>query len=255
MHVSAIKTPLLQPGDDIASVIAAALPQLPERSVLVIASKAFSTVENRFVPKKSEDKAEKHDLVRQEAEYYLEPHSSKYNIMLTIKRNWMFVNAGIDESNANNQFLLWPEDPQRSLNELWEKLRARYGVKELGLIMSDSSSIPMNWGVIGHGIAYCGFTPLYSYIGKPDLFGRPMLMEQVSVVQALTAAGAYEMGEGAESTPLACIEDLPKVEFVDHVPTTDELTSLHIELEDDVFEPLLTSVTWKKKDAHDNKKP
>lgn len=246
MHVTAVKTPLLRAGDNLEEILADALPRLPERSLVVIASKAFSTVENRFVAKTTEDKSEKHELVRQEAEYYIDPHSSKYNLMLTIKRNALFVNAGIDESNANDQYLLWPEDPQQSLNNVWRFLRERFGVRELGLTMSDSTSFPLNWGVIGHAIAYCGFNPLKSYIGQPDLFGRVMKMEQVNVAQSLTAAAVWEMGEGNEQQPVALIEGLPAVEFLDHEPTAQELSALHIDIEDDAYAPILRTVDWKK---------
>lgn len=246
MRITAITTPLVRAGDDLHQIIAGSLKELPERSVLVVASKIVSTCENRFVPRLSEEKAEKHELVKKEAELYTEPHSSKYNLMLTVKRNWMFVNAGIDESNADGQYILWPEDPQRSLNDLWQFLRLHYGVKEVGVTMSDSASIPLNWGVTGHAIAYCGFNPLRSYIGQPDLFGRPMQMEQVSVMQAVTAAAALEMGEGNERTPLGLVEEIKEIEFVDHVPTVAELESQKISLEDDVFAPILTKADWKK---------
>ena len=112
--------------------------------------------------------------------------------------------------------------------------------------MSDSSSIPLNWGVTGHAIAHCGFNPLRSYIGKPDLFGRLMKMEQLNIAQSVTAAACMEMGEGAEQTPLAVVENLSGVEFHDHVPTTAELAALHIEIEDDVYAPILTKADWKK---------
>lgn len=246
MHVTAYKTKLVLPNDDLNEVIAQAISSLPERSVVVIASKIVSTAENRFVAKKTEDKAEKHELVRKEADLYLEPHSSKYNLMLSIKRNWMFVNAGIDESNADNQFILWPEDPQVSVQKIWSFLRSHYGVKEVGVTMSDSTSMPLNWGVIGHAIAYCGFTPLKSYIGTPDLFGRQMKMEQLNMMQSLTAAAVMEMGEGNEQTPLAVVSDVQSVEFVDHPPTEAELASLRIEIADDAYAPILEKADWKK---------
>jgi dihydrofolate synthase / folylpolyglutamate synthase len=246
MQVKSYKTPLIKAGQDIKEIIANAIPTLPERSFVVIASKIVSTCENRFVPKMTEDKEEKHALVRQDADLYLDPHSSKYNLMLTIKRNWMFVNAGIDESNADNQYILWPADIQKSVNEIWHFLREHYGVKEVGVTISDSTSIPLNWGVIGHGIAYCGFWPLKSYIGKPDLFSREMKMEQVNIMQGVTIAAVLEMGEGAESTPLAVVEDVRDVQFQDHVPTDAELTQLKIEIEDDAYAPLLTKAEWKE---------
>lgn len=245
MQVTAYSTPLVKPHDDVFSIIKQSLPPLSEKSFVVVASKIFSTAENRFVPKTSEDKAEKHELARQESEWYLDPHSSKYNLMLTIKRNWMFVNAGIDESNADGSYLLWPADPQRAVNELWQYLRQEYGIQDLAVTMSDSGSIPLNWGITGHAIAHCGFNPLKSYIGKPDLFGREMVMEQVNIAQSVTAAAVLEMGEGNEQTPLAVVTDVKDVEFHDHMPTEQELAALKIEIEDDAFAPILSKAEWK----------
>ena len=175
--------------------------------------------------------------------------SSKYGVMLTIKGNWMFANAGIDESNANGQYLLWPKNPQESAAQIWNFLREKYHLKEVGVTISDSSSLPLNWGVTGHAIAYAGFNPLRNYIGKSDLFGRPLQMEQLNIAQSVTAAAVMEMGEGAEQTPLAIVTDLHDVEFQDHVPTPSELAALKINLEDDIFAPILTKADWKKGDA------
>jgi putative folate metabolism gamma-glutamate ligase len=249
MKISVYKTPLVKPKDDLTQIIANAIPYLPERSILVIASKIVSTCENRFVPKLTSEKREKYELVKKEAEWYTDPHSSKYDLMLTIKRNWMFMYAGIDESNANNQYILWPEDPQKSVNEVWTFLRSHYNVKEVGVTMSDSTSIPLNWGVVGHAIAHCGFWPLRSYIGKPDLFGRLMKMEQVNLMQSLTAAATMEMGEGNESTPLGLVTDLKNLEFHDHPPTEEELQKLKIEMKDDAYAPILTKAEWQKGSA------
>ena len=246
MQVTAYKTPLVTSGDDVLGILKNSLPKLEERSVVVVASKIFSAAEGRFVAKTADQKTEKHDLARREAEWYLDPHSSKYNLMLTIKRNWIFANAGIDESNADGQYLLWPSDPQASVNAVWEYLRTAFSIKELGVTMSDSGSIPLNWGITGHAIAYCGFQPLKSYIGKEDLFGRELQMEQVNVAQSLTAAAVLEMGEGAEQTPVAVVENIGEITFQDHVPTPAELAALHIDLEDDAFAPILTQAQWHK---------
>jgi len=246
MQIQAYKTRLVTSHDDLNQVIAAAIPVLPERSILVITSKIVSTVEDRFVLKTTNDKSEKHELVKQEADLYIDAHSSKYNLMLTVKMNWMFVNAGIDESNADNQYILWPKDPQESLNKVWHFLREHYRLKEVGVTMSDSTSIPLNWGVIGHAIAYCGFNPLRNYIGKSDLFGRMMKMEQLNIMQSVTAGAVMEMGEGDEQTPLGLVSDIQNIEFLDHVPTETEIAALQIEMEDDAYAPILEKADWKK---------
>lgn len=247
MLVTPIKTKLIEPGDDLVEVISAAVPHISEKSVLTIATKAFSFAQKHLVPKQIGTKDEKWELVKQEAEYYLEPNQSKYQIMFTIKGNWMFANAGIDESNSAGYFSLWPKDPQTSLNALWEQLRQHYNIKHLGLIMTDSHAIPLNWGVVGHGIAYCGFKPLKNYVGMPDLHGREMQMEQLSLVQSLAVAGTMEMGEGGEQQPLTVITDIKQdIEFQNHPPTREELDHLVISLEDDVFAPFISEVPWKK---------
>ncbi len=246
MQVTAYKTPLVTANDNLFEIIAGSIDHIPEKSVMVIASKIVSTCENRFVDKITGTRDEKHDLVRQEADYYTDPHSSKYDLMLTIKRNLMFVNAGIDESNADGKYILWPADPQKSVNQIWQFLRSHYGVKEVGVTMSDSSSFPFNWGVIGRAIAYCGFDPLYSYIGSEDLFGRKMKMEQTNVMQSLTAAATLEMGEGNESTPLSIVENIKGISFQDHEPTQSELDLLKINIEDDAYAPILTKADWRQ---------
>lgn len=246
MQVTAIKTPIIRKNDNLEMIISTSLPQIKERSVIVIASKAFSTCEGRFV-EKTGNSDQKFELIKQEADLYTQPHSSKYNLMMTIKHNMLFVNAGIDESNADNQFLLWPSNPQKSVNKIWRFLRQHYNLKEVGVTMSDSASFMLNWGVVGRAIAYCGFNPLKSYIGKPDLFGRPMAMEQTNVMHSLTDAAVLEMGEGDEQQPIAVVENISKIEFLDHEPTAEELNRLNIDLEDDAFAPILTKAEWQKK--------
>lgn len=246
MKVSAVKTLLVKPGDDIRTIFTESVKDLPERSVAVIASKIFSFCENRLVKKTSGIIDEKHRLAKQEADYYTDPHSSKYNLMLTIKGNWMFVNAGIDESNAAGHYSLWPINPQRSINHLWRFLRQYYHIKKVGVIMSDSKSFPLNWGVVGHGIAHCGFKALKSYIGKPDLFGRRMQMEKVNLIQSLAAAGVLEMGEGNEQTPIVLIKNIKDIVFQTRVPTVAEINSLKINIKDDAYAPILLRASWQK---------
>ena len=247
MKLSSVSTKLVTASDDLYQVLSDAIPVLTERSIVVIASKIIATTQNRFVEKRTGTKAEKYRLIERESEYYLPATASHYEVMLTVKGNWMFANAGIDESNANGRYLLWPDNPQAAAESIWHFLRKKFHRAEIGVTVSDSRSLPLNWGVTGHAIAHCGFNPLYSYIGKPDLYGRPMKMEQLNVAQAVTAAGALVMGEGAEQTPIAVASELPdSIEFVDHPPTPQELQALHISLEDDIFAPLLTAVAWQK---------
>lgn len=244
MQVQALKTPIISPGQELWPIFEEVIPKnLPERSVLAVTSKILSFAENNLVPVEN---AEKHDLVRQTADWYTEPHSSKYDLMLAVKNHQLFVNAGIDLSNANGHYVLWPKDPQNWANQIWSWLRENRGLKEVGVIITDSKTAPLYWGVTGAAIAHAGFLELSPKFSHPDLFGRPLEMTQVNVSQALAGAAVYEMGETNESTPLALVTDIRDITFQDRVPSDKELADLIIELEDDVYAPLLKNADWKQ---------
>lgn len=241
MLVTPIKTTIIKSHDDLLAVIKKTITSIPERSVLAVASKVVAISEGRVVPL---DQADKHELVKQEAQAFTDPHSSKYNLMLTISQHHLVVNAGIDESNADGNYVLWPADPQQSANQIWQFLRQEYDLKEVGVILTDSRSFPLQWGVIGMSVAHCGFNALNDRRGEKDLFGRTINMVQVNVAHELASAAVFEMGEVAESQPLCLITDLKQVQFQDHQPTRSEIDSLTIELEDDVYAPILKRAEW-----------
>lgn len=246
MRVSALPTEIVKPGDDLFEVLEDSLLMVPERSVLIVTSKILSICEQRVVEIIGGDKAVKHDLVRQEADWYLDPEESEYNLMLTVKNNQLIVNAGIDESNVDDQYVMWPGDPQEWANEIWEWLRASFEVEQVGVIITDSKTTPLIKGVTGTALAHAGFNALRSLIGMPDIFGRQMKVTEVNLAQALAVAGVLEMGEGNEQTPLALIEDVHEIEYQNRVPTVEELALLRFDLQQDLFAPILTKANWKK---------
>ncbi len=218
-----------------------------ENSVVVVTSKIIAICEGRV----AEDTEENRDrLVEEEAEYYLPRHSNKYDFCISIKHNTFTATAGIDRSNGNGKLVLWPKDPQESVNKIREYLCKRFGLKNIGVITTDSKTSPLRWGVTGVALSHSGFKALKDYINTPDVFGRKLQFEKLNIADSLASAAVAVMGEGSEQTPLAIIEDLPFVEFQDRNPTQEELDNLRIELEDDVFAPLLTSVDWKRGRGH-----
>jgi putative folate metabolism gamma-glutamate ligase len=248
MHLHPIKTPIVNPGQDLYELLRGAVSSLPggvlpEKSVVAITSKVVSICEGRLVPLEGVDKNE---LVKQEAEYYLDPQTSKYGLMLTIIGGVLTVAAGIDESNVENAYVLYPEDSWESAHRIWEFLRSEYQIKELGVIITDSTSFPLRWGVVGRSLAYCGFQGLNNRIGEKDLYGREIKMTQVNVAEGLAGAAVFSMGEVAECTPICAITEVPHIIFKSVATTQEEKELLRISLEDDVYGALLTSVEWKK---------
>jgi len=246
MKITAYKTPIIQAGDDLYKHIANSISNIPEKSVLVVVSKIISYAQNRFAPIKTGERQEKHSLVKQEADHYLPNSISRYDLMFTIKNNHLTVNAGIDESNADNSYLLWPENLQQEVNNIWRFARQHYQLGQLGVIVTDSRTWPLRWGVVGTCLAHCGFKQLHDCRGEKDLFGREIHFVQQNIAEALASFSVLEMGEVAEQTPLGVIEKIKQIEFQDREPTQQELDDLKIEIENDMYGPLLTSVPWQK---------
>jgi len=156
------------------------------------------------------------------------------------------VNAGIDESNGNGYYLLWPDDPQKSVNDVRIYLEKRFGHQNYGVIMTDSKTTPLRWGVTGITLAHSGFRALNNYIGEPDIFGKKLRVTKVNVMDGLAAGAVLNMGEGNEQTPLAVITDLPFVSFTGRDPSEPELKELHIPLDEDIYGAVLQAAPWQK---------
>jgi F420-0:gamma-glutamyl ligase len=210
---------------------------------VAITSKVVSLCEGRVIHPEVVDKQ---ILITAEAEYLLPPTESVYGTTLTISHNLLLPSAGIDESNGDGVFILWPEDPQRSANVIRRYLAQRFARREIGVIITDSTSRPLRWGVTGVALAHSGFAAVNDYRDQTDLFRRPLAVTQANVRDALAAAAVLVMGEGNEQTPLALIDDLPFVTFQDRDPSAEELTAAAIPLEDDLYAPLLTRVPWQR---------
>lgn len=244
MTVTAIKTHKITTQDkNILDLLGKYLPPLKEGTIVAVTSKIIAICEGRVA---SVTKASKEDLISKEAEYYLPKSSSKYGVSLTITGGQLVATAGIDESNSDGYFVLWPENPQSTANQIRHFLQQKFGVKKIGVIITDSKTTPLRWGVTGMAIAYSGFKPLNDLIGTKDLFGRELKMTKVNQVDGLAAAAVLVMGEGTEQTPIAKIEEVNFIEFNKDVPSSEELASMKISLEDDIYAPMLMAIKWYK---------
>ncbi|MBI2798551.1 coenzyme F420-0:L-glutamate ligase [Candidatus Saccharibacteria bacterium] len=245
MKITPIKTrPLIPPKDDLLAVIAESLKELPEQSVLAIASKVVAIDEGRCIPL---SEIEHDDLVKRESDKYL-PRSCVpgAHIIHTLKNNLLIGSAGIDESNANNYFILWPEDPKASAKQIFEYLKSEFGTKRFAVLITDSHSVAMRRGTVGISLASYGLKPLKDYRGKEDIFGRELKATMTNLADGLAAAATLVMGEGAEVCPLALIEDLD-VEFISQpYRPTDPDGSFEIPPEQDMFKPFFDGVDWQE---------
>lgn len=248
MKVSAVKThKITQEDKDIFKILDQYILELSENSIVAVTSKIVSICEGSIL-KIDEEKGEefKEQLIQDNSQYFIPRASSKYNISFTITNNILSASAGIDESNGNGFYILWPKNAQESANKIREYLVSKFNLKNVGVIITDSKTTPLRWGVTGITLAHSGFNALFDYIGKEDLFGRAFVYEKLNLSDSLAAAAVLEMGEGSEQTPLAIIEEVKNIEFQDRNPTDEELQSLRISMEDDLFAPFLKNAKWEK---------
>lgn len=244
MRTRPVKTHKITIDDNsIFDILDKYITDLKEKSIVVITSKIIAITQGRVKEFGSIDKDE---LIKSEAEFYLPRSSSKYNFLLTIANNILMASAGIDESNGNGFYILWPENLQETANSIRDYLKEKFKLKEIGVIITDSRTTPLRMGTNGISLAYSGFKAIKNYIHTEDLFGRELKVTKANIVDGLAVSAVLVMGEGRECTPIAMISELDFIEFQDRNPTEDELKELTISIEDDLYAPLLTAVKWEK---------
>jgi F420-0:gamma-glutamyl ligase len=227
MTIIPIKTKIFRESENLLRFVTLYIKRIPERSVLVVTSKIVALSEGRTAVITST--RTKPPLIRKESEMALR---TKY-VWLTVKDGMMMASAGIDESNANGKLILLPRDSFKTAHLLRNELRRHYRVQHLGVLITDSRTVPLRLGVTGVALGYAGFRGIRDYHGTPDIFGRKFKFSRTNVADSLATAAALVMGEGAERQPLALTEKAP-VEFSEKVNRKE----LRIDIREDMYLPL-----------------
>jgi len=222
---------LFQPREKLLPFIDKYLKNLKENSIVVVTSKIVALSEGRFVDKTDEEAKAK--IIEQECEFVLQ---TKY-VCLTIKDGIVMANAGVDESNGNGKIILLPKDSFESAKKIRNHLRQKHGLKNLGVILTDSRSMPLRSGITGVALGYAGFKGLKDYTKRSDIFDRPFHFSRVDMADSLATSAVLCMGEGNEQCPLALITDAP-VEFCDRTNRNE----LKIDIEDDIYKPMFDAI-------------
>lgn len=224
---------LQPPQDNLLQAMDEALTTLKEREIVAVSSKVVAIHQGRCVLKQAADKDE---LVRRESDAYLEKKTGAPG--LTLKHHTIVGAAGIDESNGDGFYVLWPERINETAELLWKHLANRFSLQELGVIIVDSHSVPLRLGAVGVTLGLFGFEPVISHAGQPDLFGRPFRFSTTNLADSLAAAAVLAMGETNEQTPLAIVRGAPVRRFTTQ-PTSD---ALWVSPHEDKYRPLLQPI-------------
>jgi coenzyme F420-0:L-glutamate ligase/coenzyme F420-1:gamma-L-glutamate ligase len=96
--------------------------------------------------------------------------------------------------------LLLPCAPDASAARIKARLDREFSV-DLGVVINDSFGRPWRNGVVGVALGAAGIPALWSLVGAPDLFGRPMRVTEVAIADQIASAASLLMGEADERLP------------------------------------------------------
>lgn len=202
---------LLPPQDSLTAALEASELEVQEGDVVCISSKVVAIHEGRcatFVDKEERQKAIRGSATATIARPYA-------TTPLTVINHAFISGAGFDTSNGNGYTIMLPEDPFASAKYWWEWFRETHQLTNVGVVLTDSRSLPLRYGATGVTIGWWGIEPLQSHIGNEDLFARAFKYERSNVVDGIAAAATVVMGETNEQTPVALVRDVPKLHFTD----------------------------------------
>ncbi|GAH17146.1 unnamed protein product, partial [marine sediment metagenome] len=185
MEIIPIKTRIVKPPqDDIYNVIDEFCPTLREKDVFLLTSKILAIHQGLCIP--IDTVGNKDNLIRKEADVFIPRKECPGGyVILTVKNNTLIPSTGTDESNANGYYILWPKKPEKEAKTICEYLKKKFSLKKLAVIITDSHTVPMRYGIMGISIGFYGLYPLKDYRGEKDIFGRRMKMSQSNIVDAL----------------------------------------------------------------------
>ncbi|ROP52797.1 coenzyme F420-0:L-glutamate ligase [Streptomyces sp. PanSC9] len=195
--------PEVQPGDDLAKLIAAAAPGLADGDVLLVTSKIVSKAEGRVVRAADREAAIDAETVRVVAR--------RGTLRIVENRQGLVMAAaGVDASNTPaGTVLLLPKDPDASARAIRAGLRDALGVN-VGVLVTDTFGRPWRAGLTDVAIGSAGVRVLDDLRGGVDAHGNPLSATVVATADELAAAGDLVKGKAA-GRPVAVVRGLAHV--------------------------------------------
>jgi coenzyme F420-0:L-glutamate ligase/coenzyme F420-1:gamma-L-glutamate ligase len=197
-------------------ILEAAGQEIQNGDVLVVAHKIVSKAEGRVVnladikpSPKAIKMAKEHskdprvmELILKESVQILR---AKDGIIVSETRHGLVcANAGVDQSNVEGDAaVLLPVDPDRSANRLRDAVKVKAG-KEIAVVITDTFGRPFREGQTNVAIGVAGLSPIKSYIGSRDMYGRKLRVSEIAIADEIASAAELVMGK-AESIPIAII--------------------------------------------------
>ncbi len=204
--------PIVEPGDDLAALVAAAAERAGLRlagGVLVVAQKIVSKAEGRLVAladvtpsaeaeriAAEDDKDPRHVevVLRESARVVRRGHRV---LICETHHGFVCANAGVDLSNApDGVAVLLPVDSDASAAALRDALVAR-GAGPLGVVVTDTWGRPWREGLVDVAIGCAGLAPVRDWVGRDDWSGRALQVTATATADQLAAAAGLLMEKDA----------------------------------------------------------
>jgi len=212
--------PEIEPGDDIAAQIVEAADAggnpLVDRDIVVITSKIVSKAEGCAI--ELDDVVASPFAVAWAERWEKDPRvvevvlgQSKRIIrqigpvlITETHHGFCCANSGVDQSSsgAHGRVLVLPSDSDASARR-YRKRFAELGV-DVAVVISDTFGRPWREGQTDIAIGVAGLHPLHSYIGEVDPHGHEFRVQEICVVDELTAAAELVKGNTSR-VPVAVI--------------------------------------------------
>lgn len=212
------KIPLIHEGDNLPSIICEKI-GLQDRDIMIIASTIVAKAEGEIfrleditpgeealeiVARTGKDPRFIQAVLSKSREVFVETPF----MLVTTLAGHTCVNAGIDESNIENGFLLYPpENPDASALKIGKELEKLSG-KKLSIIITDTNGRAFKIGQTGVAIGIYNIKPVKRWIGEKDLFGKVLEITEQAIADELAGAANLLMGEGAGGIPVVIIRGL-----------------------------------------------
>ena len=211
--------PRIQPGDDLAQLIAPF--GLRDGDVVVLAQKIVSKSEGRLVrlsditpSARAIELAEKVQKDPRQVELILQESAEVIRaipgvLIVQHRLGFVMANAGVDASNVDDpeQVLLLPVDPDGSARKLRARLKEIAGV-EVGVVINDSWGRAWRMGTAGMAIGAAGIPGLIDMRGQPDMNGKVLRVTEIGHADEIAAAASMMMGQAAEGRPVVILRGL-----------------------------------------------
>ena len=231
--------PEIEPGDDLASLVAGAA-ALEDGDVVVVAHKVVSKAEGRVVRLDTvEPSVHAHALAGRERD----PRELEVVLRETVRivreraplviaetrHGFVCASAGVDHSNAPDAatLVLLPLDPDASARRIRDGLREQTS-RDVAVIVADSFGRPFRHGTTDVAIGVAGLDPLRDLRGTTDRGGRELRTTQIALADEIASAADLARGGKADGVPVVIVRGL--------APTGDgSARALVMERERDLF--------------------